>query len=61
MAYLDYYHQDRAHLGLGEDPPFERPVAGRGSGAHSVVALPRLGGLHHRYEWAEAARNSDTI
>ena len=30
----------------------ERP---RPSSTGKIVALPRVGGLHHRYEWREAA------
>jgi transposase InsO family protein len=54
-AYIDYYHKDRCHLGLDKNTPHERPVAPRRSSTAKVVALPRVGGLHHRYEWREAA------
>ena len=52
--YFDYYHSDRRHRSLGKDTPSgradgQRPENGR------VVALQRLGGLHHRYEWRKAA------
>ncbi len=47
-SYLDYYHGSRTHLSLGEDTPDGRPVQPAGSG--KVVSLPRVGGLHHRYE-----------
>ena len=53
--FLAYYHDDRTHLALGKDPPMPRPVSPAPSPAARVVSLPRLGGLHHRYEWAEAA------
>ena len=53
--YISYYHEDRCHLGLDKDTPDERPVTPRPSPAAKVVALPRVGGLHHRYEWREAA------
>jgi putative transposase len=46
-SYVDYYHADRTHLGLEKDAPNERPIELREIGA--VVALPRVGGLHHRY------------
>lgn len=52
--YLDYYHHDRTHLSLGKDTPSGRAVEKRPESG-KVVALPRLGGLHHRYEWREAA------
>ena len=54
-SYLEYYHEDRSHLGLGKDAPDRRPVTRRPSPTAKVVALPRVGGLHHRYEWREAA------
>ncbi len=46
-SYVDYYHGDRTHLGLEKDAPEERPVEPREMG--EVVAIPRVGGLHHRY------------
>src|SRR5262252_3890339 len=44
--YLRYYHESRPHLGLGKQCPFPRQVLSIGK----VVAIPQLGGLHHRYE-----------
>jgi transposase InsO family protein len=52
--YLAYYHQDRTHLGLGKETPAGRPVMDKPKNAE-VVAFPRLGGIHHRYEWKDAA------
>lgn len=54
-SYLEYHHEDRPHLGLGKDAPDRRSVTRRSSPTTKVVALPRVGGLHHRYEWREAA------
>ena len=54
-AYISYYHEDRCHLGLNKDTPSLRTVTHRPSPTAKVVALPRVGGLHHRYEWREAA------
>ena len=54
-SYFDYYHYDRTHYGLGKDTPFERPVQPRPAKGSKVIELPRVGGLHHRYEWKEAA------
>ncbi len=54
-SYTAYYHEDRCHLGLDKDTPERRPVTPRPSPNAKVVALPRVGGLHHRYEWREAA------
>ena len=46
---VSYYHEDRTHLGLGKGTPAGRtPVLPRGR----VIALPRVGGLHHRYDRA---------
>ena len=45
----------RCHLGLNKDTPSLRAVTHRPSPTAKVVALPRVGGLHHRYEWREAA------
>ena len=54
-SYIGYYHEDRCHLGLERDTPEGRPVTPRPSPNAKVVALPRVGGLHHRYVWQEAA------
>ena len=47
-AYFAYYHRSRTHLGLNKDAPEPRPVQGPGEG--KIVAVPQVGGLHHRYE-----------
>jgi hypothetical protein len=54
-SYIRYYHEDRCHLGLARDTPHQRPMTPRPSPHAWVVALPRVGGLHHRYVWREAA------
>ena len=54
-SYFDYYHYDRTHYGLGKDTPLERLVQPRPAKGAKVIELPRVGGLHHRYEWKEAA------
>ena len=53
--YINYHRRDRTHLGLDKDTPDGREVASRPSRTAEVVALPRLGGLHHRYQWQKAA------
>jgi putative transposase len=53
--YVRYHHDDRTHLGLAKDTPARRSVERRPSAEAQVVALPRVGGLHHRYAWREAA------
>jgi len=45
--YVDYYHRTRTHLSLDKDCPDPRPIM-RTIG--KVVAIPQVGGLHHRYE-----------
>jgi transposase InsO family protein len=47
-SFLAYYHESRTHLSLAKDPPEPRPVHPLELGA--VVAIPQVGGLHHRYE-----------
>jgi len=54
-SYVGYYHEDRCHLPLVKDAPTRRPVTERPSNTAKAVALPRVGGLHHRYVWSEAA------
>ncbi len=53
--YVEYYNQDRTHYHLDKDPPQIRPVQEKGSDIDKVIALPRVGGLHHKYVWKEAA------
>ncbi len=48
-SYQRYYNESRCHLSLGKDPPVPRLVHGPERGPR-IVALPVLGGLHHRYE-----------
>jgi len=49
--YVRYYHLDRTHLGLKKDTPSVRTRAKLHPGSR-VRSVPRLGGLHHRYDWA---------
>jgi len=48
QSYFAYYQRSRTHLALGKDAPapraLEPPERGR------VVAIPLVGGLHHRYQ-----------
>jgi transposase InsO family protein len=46
--YSRYYHRTRTHLGLEKDAPDPRPVSVPSTGP--IVAIPEVGGLHHRYE-----------
>jgi putative transposase len=45
-SYLTYYHCTRTHLALAKDAPEPRPVMREGR----IIAIPQVGGLHHRYE-----------
>ncbi len=46
-SYFEYYHRSRPHLSLERNAPVprrvERPAEGK------VIAVPQVGGLHHRY------------
>lgn len=53
--HVAYHHDERTHCGLGKGTPSGRVVESRPSTAAKVLALPRVGGLHHRYEWRDAA------
>jgi putative transposase len=39
-SYVDYYQLARTHLSLDKDCPDQR----------AIMAIPQVGGLHHRYE-----------
>jgi putative transposase len=45
--YVAYYNADRPHMSLKGNAPIPRDVQPASMGR--VVAIPRLGGLHHRY------------
>jgi transposase InsO family protein len=55
QEYIRYYHQDRTHVGLNKETPAGRIIEKQWSAASTVVAMPRKGGLHHRYFWSTAA------
>ena len=46
-SYLDYYHNSRTHLSLDRNSPIPRDVEPPSQG--KVIAIPQVGGLHHRY------------
>ena len=46
-SYFAYYHNARTHLSLGKDAPEPRAMESDQEG--EVIALPMVGGLHHRY------------
>ena len=47
-SYVDYYQRTRTHPSLDKDCPDLRPIQPPRSGR--VVAIPKVAGLHHRYE-----------
>jgi transposase InsO family protein len=53
--YIAYYHQDRIHDSLEKDAPDRRSAEQKPSPKAVVTSNARLGGLHHRYGWREAA------
>jgi hypothetical protein len=46
-SYQTYYNEARTHLSLERNSPVSRKVEPPSDGR--VVAIPHLGGLHHRY------------
>jgi putative transposase len=48
--YLDYYHNSRPHEALERNSPFPREIEAPAKG--KVIAIPQVGGLHHRYRRA---------
>ena len=53
--YVRHYHEDRIHDSLGQDTPNGRVVETKPSPQATLMSSARLGGLHHRYHWQEAA------
>jgi putative transposase len=53
--YVNYHYEDRIHDSLSKDTPAGRPVEPKPSAKATVISMPRLGGLHHRNGWEEAA------
>jgi transposase InsO family protein len=47
-SFADYYHRSRTDLSLQKDTPESRPIQPQSAG--QVIAIPQVGGLHHRYE-----------
>ena len=47
-SFTEYYHRSRTHLALAKDSPEPRPIQAPDAGR--IIAIPQVGGLHHRYE-----------
>lgn len=50
--YVQYYHYDRAHIGLEKETPSGRAKESNPRELCRALASSRLGGLHHRYRLA---------
>jgi putative transposase len=53
--YMSYYHQDGVHDSLDKDTPDQRAIEPEPAASANVTSIPRLGGLHHRHSWRDAA------
>jgi hypothetical protein len=49
------HHDDRIHDSLEKDTPNRRLVEQKPAANSIVISMARLGGLHHRYSWRQAA------
>ena len=49
-SYFEYYHESRTHLSLDRNSPIQRELELSELG--KVIAVPQVGGLHHRYRRA---------
>jgi putative transposase len=52
--YVEYYNNERVHTAIA-DSPTGRASETEPSGGAKAIRLPRVGGLHGRYTWREAA------
>jgi transposase InsO family protein len=50
--YVRYYLEDRTHLALEKGTPAGREARETPGLGHEVTSIPRLGGLHNRYNRA---------
>jgi hypothetical protein len=50
--YVRYCYEDRTHLGLGKQTPADCRAVVNTAMSAKVISIPRLGGLHHRYDLA---------
>ena len=53
--YVNYYNNDRTHYNLNKDSPHKRKAQRKPDQNSKIIKLPRVGGLHHRYEWKKSA------
>ena len=50
--YVRYYHDDRTHLALAKETPASREAVSNSGVGSKIRAMPKLGGLYHRYDLA---------
>jgi transposase InsO family protein len=50
--YVRYYNEDRTHLTLAKGTPASRKAVINSGVGGRITSMPRIGGLHHRYELA---------
>jgi putative transposase len=50
--YIRSYHEDRTHLALAKETPTGREAKKASRAGSRIITIPRLGGLHHRYDLA---------
>src|SRR5262249_40276368 len=55
--YIRYYLDSRTHLSLKKGSPDSRSVQSVGE----IMAIPHVGGLHHRYERRVAEQNVESV
>jgi putative transposase len=53
--YISYYHEDRIHDSLMKDSPATRTVSSKPDSSANLISYARVGRLHHRYDWQQAA------
>ena len=54
---MNHYPENRIHDSLEKDAPNRRAVEPKPAANLTLISLPRLGGLHHRYVRREMAEN----
>jgi transposase InsO family protein len=52
--YVEYYNTDRVHTSIGDSPAGRSSETKPSCGA-GIIRVPRVGGLHGRYSWRDAA------
>jgi putative transposase len=53
--YISYNLTDRIHDSLEKDTPALRPISPKPNQSARLLSFRRVGGLHHRYDWQQAA------